>query len=150
MAKLPYPGGIRDKSRVNLDAINYVNPYQTIYFQFDVTITSSRLIAIIPKDALIYNALCQVQEVFTTRNTKLRIGTIDNSSSIGVFDLMNEGVRFIETFGLNWGKILMEDTPVYASIAIPSGESVNTRGRGYGIINYLNMPLIPSFQKVVQ
>lgn len=149
MAKLPYPGGLRDQSRVNLDAVSYENPYQTLYFQFDTRISRSKQIGLFPKNTLIYGAMCNVVEPFITRNTKLRIGTISNSGSIGIFDIMNEGFRFIETFGINWGQIFTQEERIYASIVIPPGESVNTSGRGYGIINYLDMTLIPSFQKVV-
>jgi len=142
-----FPGNVSGKNRLNLDELSYQNPYQTIMFGFNASHHRSVNLITLPKNVMVYEVVCKVIEAFDAVNSRLEIGTDSGQASIAMFNINNVGLKFMVEFDLP--KFYRPFTqPENIRIAVTALSGTNTRGSGFGVINYLDLNLIESNKKI--
>jgi hypothetical protein len=129
--------------------------YKFRYFEFSIDDwKKSRLIFILPRGHMLIEGITvRVEEAFSTVSTvvtaELLLGTVENVDSIARALVTTRGVLHgiwsapINPADSEFLRVQKKDTPIYL---IVSGTGSPTKGRGWGIIKYLNMHLVEGYK----
>ena len=148
MTQLPYPGIIKEKQRVNLEAIEHKSPIGIIYFDFNVAnYNNAKQIGVVPKNSIIAtDIIIRIDERFTGTETELRVyySNVSNETLIGFASI--NSVEVVVFGGIpgsypGFGKKTNIEVPLVITV-ISRLDNKPTRGSGYGILQYIMLDRI--------
>jgi hypothetical protein len=161
MAKLPYPGILTDKGRINLEAAEYKAPIHFIYFTYSVIeLNKSKVIARLPISAMTWGLFSfRTTEIFGNNqglasDTELFIGTDRNAASILKLFIQSRGVHITDISGgtgvsfrtgLNHLEITKEPTNIRILLVPREMQTPPVTGRGWGVIPWLDMNQVEGY-----
>lgn len=135
----PYPGVIKGKEQQNLESVRFKSPVKLIRFEFDFNL-KTRQILLLPVNGLIRG----LQPIYLSEpfdgSAELRVGITGNSRAFGLYPLNNEGYSVSQDVGDKLMEPRTTPTSVIISLYI---NSTPTRGRGFGLLEWVNLSLVP-------
>lgn len=138
---LPYPARVRGYDEINLRSLEYRNPEEVVFFEFNIDqLTQAKSITILPKDSIILTPIyVRFEEGFDGSDTELQIGIPNDSSAVGVVQASIRGAREIwAEAGSHTLFRFNEIKEILVSIN-EKGATDPTKGFGWGIFKYINL-----------
>lgn len=147
---LAYPALLgKGKARINYDNLQYVNPINYEYIPFDYNNTVGKAIIKLPANSVLINpAILTVEEIFTPSSgiAILQISRLSTGDIILASTMIGEGTTDL-------GTPVFE--PVFNQVEIlllrirtfPSASATLSSGRGWLLLQWLNLNLVRSFRE---
>ena len=133
---LRFPKEFSPRQVETLEALDYKGPRKAIYFKFDYTLsnTSKVLIRLIKLKILLLRITVRVDEEFEPDESWLYFGTMVDNDAFGKFFLNVPGISVNE--GNDYTLVVPSDRAKELMVSV---DGASTKGRGRGIIEYLDL-----------
>jgi len=145
MTQLPFPSGLSQEERQNLDSVRYKPLINLIRFDWDY-LTQDKLITVVPSGGLVrLPPQIAQEEVFNQGSSQLNFGTSISPFSIGIVVFSTgiiDPVWQVQDVGEDLMKPFTSPTSIYVTCfrnPATLGGVLATQGSGWGLFEWINL-----------